>query len=394
MATFHQSTFAFRKGNIMNKKKNKNAIQIKPNGKAGKNIGQIAMEQISGLFFPIINIITATSILKSILVLLANFNVLSTDSGVYQIFYACSDGFFYFLPFFLAYTASKQWKTDPFISMLIPITMLYPNITAVLENNGSYSFFGLTILPTIYHASVLPVIFSIGLLFFVEKPCEKWLPSSIKGFVKPILCCLIVLPFTFLVFGPLGSLIGNLFTKIFFAIYSFSPVFAGAFMGFSMQPLVAVGAHWSIVPISINNVATIGYDVIMPLVGAAVYAQAGAALSVGMMYEKKPENEEKRRAAFQAALAAALGVTEPALFGVNLTLVRPMINACIAGSVGGAMVGYAGTHCNAFAFPSFLTSVAYVGPGFITFLLSMVVGFVLSMALMFLQRRKMMEKLN
>lgn len=359
-----------------------------------KKLGSLLMEQISGLFLPIINIITATSILKSIIVLLANFGILSTDGGVYQIFYACSDGFFYFLPFFLAHTASKQWKTDPFISMLIPITMLYPSITAILENNQSLSFLGLSIPPTIYHASVLPVLFAIGLLYFVEKPCEKWIPEAIRGFVKPIVCCLIVLPVTFLVFGPLGSLIGDFLTKIFFSIYNLSPVLAGAFMGFFMQPMVVVGAHWSVVPVSINNVATLGYDVIMPLVGAAVYGQSGAALAVGFMYKKNEKNKEKRRVAFQASLAAALGVTEPALFGVNLALVRPMITACIAGSVGGAMVGYAGTHCNAFAFPSFLTSVAYVGPGFGTFLLSMVVGFVLSFVLMMLQKKQMKPKLN
>ena len=69
------------------------------------------------------------------------------------------------------------------------------------------------------------------------------------------------------------------------------------------------------------------------------------------------KNTEKRRTAFQAALSAALGVTEPALFGVNLSLMRSMISACIAGAVGGAMVGAAGTHCNSFAFPSFITSV-------------------------------------
>lgn len=358
-----------------------------------QNIGKLALEQISGLFFPIINIITATSIVKSAVVLLASFGILSSDGGVYQILYACSDGFFYFLPFFLAHTASKQWKTDPFISMLIPVAMLYPSITAILENGKSLSFMGLKIPPTIYHSSVLPVIFAIGLLAFVEKPCDRYIPEAIRGFSKPIVCCIIVLPITFLVFGPLGSLIGDFLAKIFFAIYHFSPVLAGAFMGFFMQPMVVIGAHWSVVPISINNIAANGFDVIMPLVGAAVYAQSGAALSVAFMYEKNEANKEKRRVAFQAALAAALGVTEPALFGVNLALVRPMITACIAGGVGGAMVGLAGTHCNSFAFPSFLTSVAYVGPGFGVFLLSMVVGFVLSVLLMFLQKKDIKKRL-
>ena len=184
-------------------------------------------------------------------------------------------------------------------------------------------------------------------------------------------------------------------------------------MGFIIQPMVCVGAHWSIVPICINNIATKGYDMILPLLGAAVYAQSAAALMVGIGYFKRLKKMEdveasetiapemraslreklvtKKRVAYQAAMAAALGVTEPALFGVNLPLLRPLITACIGGAVGGAMVGAAGAHCTSFAFPSFLTSIVYVGPGFGTFLISMVVGFVVTMLLMIPQLRQIVR---
>lgn len=359
------------------------------------NLGQKIVQQITGIFAPIINIITAASILKGILMLLGNAGILSIDSGVYRIFYACADGFFYFLPFFLAYTASKQWKTDTFISMLIPVTMLYPDIVSVLEKKeGTIDFFGLMVQPTVYHSSVLPLLFAIGLLILIEKLCDRIIPESIKGFTKPIICCIIVLPATFLAFGPLGTIIGNGLTKLFAIIYDFNPIVAGAFMGFFIQPMVCIGAHWSFVPVCINNISTIGYDMILPLLGGAVYGQAGAALSVALMYDRTEANKEKRRTAFQAALAAALGVTEPALYGVNLGIMRSMLTACIAGGIGGAMVGAVGTHCNSFAFPSFITSVCYVGPGFVVFLISMVVGFVAAVGMMFLQRKKIREKIN
>lgn len=353
------------------------------------SLGKEIVTQITGIFAPLINVITAASILKGLLMLFVNVGLLSADSGVYHIFYACADGFFYFLPFFLAYTASKQWKTDPFISMLIPVTMLYPDIVSILENQeGSMQILHFPVPATIYHSSVLPVLFAIGLLILLEKLCDKWIPDSIKGFMKPIICCIIVLPITFMFFGPFGSVIGNGLTKLFTIIYEWNPILAGAFMGFFIQPMVCIGAHWSIVPVCINNIATKGYDVILPLLGGAVYAQAGAALCIGLFYQKKEENTEKRRMAFQAALAAVLGVTEPALFGVNLAIPRAMITACVGGAVGGAMVGAVGAHCNSFAFPSFLTCVVYLGPGFITFLLSMLAGFAVACILMFLQAKQ------
>lgn len=351
---------------------------------------QVVVDQITGIFLPIINIITAASILKSIVVLLAAFGVISENGGFYQIFYAATDGFFYFLPFYLAYATAKQWKADPYIALLIPVAMLYPDITAVLENGGSLNLFGLNVPPTIYHSSVIPVVMAVGLLHFVEKPCDRYIPESIQGFLKPMVCCLVVLPVTFLVFGPMGTWIGDVLTKVFFAVYEWNPIAAGAFMGFVMQPMVVVGAHWSVVPVSISNILLHGYDVIMPLVGGAVYAQAGAALAVGLMYK---ENKEKQRVAYQASLTAALGVTEPALFGVNVPLLRPMLAACLSGAIGGAMVGFAGTHCTSFAFPSFLTSVAFVGPGFGIFLFSMAFSFVLGFLFTWVQKKAICKRL-
>lgn len=356
-----------------------------------KNAYHIVIDQISGIFLPVLSYLTAASIIKSIIVLMASFGIISDQGGFYQIFYAMSDGFFYFLPFALAITTAKQWNCDRFIALLIPTTMLYPQLNSIIEGGTeTLTFLGITIPSTIYHSSVIPVILAVGLLHFVEKPCNK-LPEAIKGFMKPIICCLIVLPVTFLLFGPIGSWIGDILTGIFFTIYNWNSIAAGAFMGFLMQPMVAIGAHWSIVPISINNIALNGYDIIMPLVGAAAYGQAGAALAMGIIYK---EHKEKRRIAFQASFTAVLGVTEPALFGVNVPAVRPLLAGCLAGGIGGAIVGAAGTHCNAFAFPSFITSVAYVGPGFVTFLLSMVLGFVLGFLFTIIQKKKIIASLG
>ena len=346
---------------------------------------QKIIEQITGIFLPIIGCLTAASIIKSVLILLVNFGVLSTESGLYTVFYAASDGFFYFLPFFLALTAAKQWKTDPFISLLIPVAMLYPDIIAVLENGQGLNFLGLPIQPAIYHSSVIPVILAVGLLYFAEKPCDKFLPESLKGFLKPLICCLIVLPATFLLFGPMGGWIGNFLTEIFYFLYHWNPTVAGIFMGFFIQPMVFLGAHWSIVPVCINAIAANGFDTILPLLGGAVYGQCGASLALALIAKDK----KQKSISFQAAFSCALGVTEPALFGVTVSHPRAMLSACIAGAIGGGIAGFAGAQCNSFAFPSFITCVAYVGPGFAMFLLSMIIAFPIAFLLTMLQRKKL-----
>jgi len=361
---------------------------MEKNDKPG--IYKLIIEQISGIFVPIINYLTAASIIKSILILLVGAGAISKDNGLYMVFYAVSDGFFYFLPVFLAITASKQWKTDLYISLLIPVAMLYPDLLSVLENGGKLPFLAFDIQPAIYHSSVIPVILGVGLLHFVEKPFDKILPEAIKGFLKPIFCCLIVLPLTFLIFGPLGTWIGDFLTYLFKLLYGWNHIIAGIFMGFIIQPMVFVGAHWSIVPISIASIAADGFDLLLPLLGGAVYGQCGAALAMGIMHKDK----EKKNISFQAAFSSALGVTEPALFGVTMRNPRAMLSACFGGAVGGAIAGYAGCQCLAFSFPSYVTCIAYAGNGFIMFLISMAVAFPIGLGLTLAQRRWIMKTQN
>lgn len=159
-------------------------------------------------------------------------------------------------------------------------------------------------------------------------------------------------------------------------------------MGFIIQPMVFVGAHWSIVPISIASIATNGYDLLLPLLGGAVYGQCGAALALALIFKDK----EKKNISYQAAFSCALGVTEPALFGVTMRNPRAMLSACLAGGVGGAIAGFAGSQCLAFAFPSFVTCIAYAGSGFVLFLVSMAVAFPIGLGLTLMQRRWISEK--
>ncbi len=340
------------------------------------------IDTISGIFMPIINVMMAAALLKGILMLTTNLGVLSESSGAYRILFAISDGFFHYLPIFLAYTASHKLKADTVTSMLLAAALVYPDITELFGKGMSLDFFCIRVNPVTYPASVIPIIMAIALLHYVEIPLEKYIHGTIKGFLKPMLALIIVTPITFLVFGPLGALIGSGLSTAYSAIYNFSPIAAGAVFGLIWQPMVVFGFQWGMVPVILEHLDTIGVDSFLPLCGPGVMGQAGAAMAVSFL----AKNKKLKTVALSGSITAILGVTEPVLYAVNIPLKRPMIAACIAGSIGGAIVGSSGAGAVAFAYPSMLSLVVYFGKGFWTFFFAMILSFLISFFLGLLLR--------
>ncbi len=337
---------------------------------------------ISGIFLPIINVLMAAALLKGLLILAVNLKWIEKTDGIYMILYAAADGFFYFLPIFLAYSAAKKLKADLYTSVLMAVALVYPSITTMMRGGTTPDFLGIPIRALYYPSSVIPIILGVSLLHYIELPLERYLPNAIKGFLKPMISLVLVVPITFLLFGPIGDFIGDAIGGAYNSIYTTSPVLAGAIFGFIWQPAVIFGFHWGMVPAIIHNINALGSDSFLPLVGPAVMGQAGAAMAVSFLAKDK----NLKAVAMSGSVVAMLGVTEPVLYGITVPLKRPMLAACIAGSIGGAIVGTSSARAVAFAFPSMSSLVVYLGKGFGTFFVSMLLAFVISFVLTLLFR--------
>lgn len=349
-----------------------------------KNSFNKFIDIISGIFIPVVNILMAAAVLKGILMILINTGAMSEGDGAYIILYSLADGFFYYLPVFLALTSAKKFGTDRFTAVLIALALLHPEITKVFQGNSELDFLGIGVKPVSYSSSVIPILLAVILLYYVEKPLERYLPSMIKGFLKPLISILIVTPLTFLVFGPIGALIGDGLASGYALLYNFSPLVAGICLGFIWQPMVVVGLQWGLVPVIIDNLVTNGVDTILPMLGPAVFAQAGVAAAVSIM----TKNKKLKSVGISGSITAILGTTEPVLFGISIPYKTPMLAACIAGAIGGGIVGAAGSEAISFAFPSLITIVVYMGKGFSAFLLSCILCFFIAFGLMFIFRFK------
>ncbi len=345
--------------------------------KENKSMINVVIDGISGVFLPIINLLSAAGILKGILAILTAANILSGTSETYMVLHAMADSLFYFLPMVLAFTAAKKFGCDPFAAVIIAGVMLYPSLTKVFEAGTNISFAGIPMKAVIYHSSVIPIILAVGLLVYVERLAYRILPDLIKGFFAPLICIVVVGLVTLFVFGPIGNIIGDGLAAAYEFIYRISPMIAGGILGAIIQPMVIFGFHWSFVLVAMNNISVKGSDTILALIGPAVFAQAGAALAVCL----KSKDKSFQSLCLSAVLSACFGVTEPAMFGVNLPLKKPMIAVCIGGGAGGAIAGLSGAQAMTFAFPSLITLPVFFGTGFGLYVISCFVGFLTSFLL-------------
>lgn len=340
-----------------------------------RSLVNIIIDGISGIFLPIVNILSAAGIMKGLLAGAVALELVSKTEGTYTVLNAMADSLFHYLPLLLAFTAARKFGANPFTAVVIGGVMLYPSLTTLFANNEIIEFMGMSIRPVNYPASAIPIILAVGLLVYVERFCVKILPEVIRGFFTPLISVVVVSSVTLLVFGPMGALAGDALADGYRTVYNFSSVGAGMVLGAVIQPMVIFGLHWSLVPLAINNISTGGSDTILALMGPAAFAQAGAALAVFI----KAKNKQFRTLSLSASISALFGVTEPAMFGVNLPLRKPMVIVCIAGSIGGGMVGAFGSSAISFAFPGLATLPAYLGDGFGGFLIACATGFLIAL---------------
>ena len=269
------------------------------------------IDLLSSFFLPIINLLVSVGILKGILTLLQVSGMVTDDSTTYAILNAMADSLFYFIPVFLAYTSAKRFDVDTVTAVLLGCILVYPSITTIMAADAPVYLFGLELSKATYSSSVIPILLAIYCASWVQKACYKIIPETFRGLFTPPITIIVIDPLTLAVFGPLGTIVGGWLAQGYEAVYSLSPLVAGALIGAFQPFLVILGLHWALFPIAMNNVAVYGFDTIMALFGGAIFAQGGAALAVAL----KTKNKKFRSQAISASLTTLLGITEPAMYG-------------------------------------------------------------------------------
>jgi beta-glucoside PTS system EIICBA component len=334
-----------------------------------------AIDIISAIFTPLLGAMAGAGILKGLLIVAVSLGVLTEVDGTYIILHAAADSLFYFLPIHLAYTAARKFGADPHVAVGIAGALFYPDIINAYNQEVHLSFLGIPVALMTYATSVIPIILAIYVTSRLESVLNKVYPKTIKKFFTPLTLVAIMVPLTLLIFGPIGNTASEWLGIGYSYIYNSSALVAGALMGSSWQILVIFGLHWGLVPIALNNLSQFGQDTFTAMITPAIFAQAGAALGVWL----KTKSRKIKSIAAPAAIAGLFGVTEPAIYGITLRFKKPFIMGCVAGAIGGAIVGVSGAGSKSVGVPGITTLPIFFGDGFLFFLFGVILSFLLAM---------------
>lgn len=295
------------------------------------------MDVVSGIFSPILPALAGTGLLKGFLALFVALGWMSNTGGIYQLLFLISDIVFYFLPFLLAVSAAKKFKTSEFLALTVAGGLMYPTIlNAAGTDTAPINLLGLIDVPYInYSSSVVPIILGVWLLSYIDKWVRSWMPSVISMMFSPLVSLTITIPITLLFLGPLGNYIGVGLAEVINWLFANTGPFAGFILGGTMSLIIITGMHYAFTPLVVGNLATLGYDTtVIPVMFVANMAQSGSAFAVAF----KSKDKNMKQLATSSGISALFGVTEPAMYGVNLKLKKPFYAAMAGGALGGAFV--------------------------------------------------------
>ncbi|MCW0699569.1 beta-glucoside-specific PTS transporter subunit IIABC [Clostridioides difficile] len=290
---------------------------------------------VSETMTSVIEVLLAAGILASILALLNMSGILQSDSPTYQILDTLRSATFHFLPVLIAIASAKRLNVNPYIAVVLAVTLLSSSIDGV----EGLSLFGINLQATTYANSFIPILLGVWAMGIIIEGLKKILPKALHYFLVPVLSLIITLSVTLTVFGPIGMWIGDGLNYACMFLIDTLGNWSVVALYAALQPLLIVfGAANFTMPIALNSVTTLGYDPIF--MGAATISDI-AVCGAMFGYFLKTRNKEQKQLFGTVSFSALMGVTEPSVFGVFMKYRRPFVAVMIGGGIGGLIAGLA-----------------------------------------------------
>ena len=312
-----------------------------------KGVVNAIFDGISGSLAPVIPALIGCGMLKVILIFLDMLHV-PADNATYQLLSFAGDAGFYFLPILIGAFAAKKCGANMTLGMVIGGLMIYPSFVAGVGAGTAYNFLGIPVYGASYTSTVFPIILACAVMAPIEKFIAKHSPEILRSVLEPLLTIIIMIPVTLCAVGPVGSFLGQYLSAGVLWLYNAIGFVGVALLAAVMPFVVMTGMHGAFVPYLMQMLTAEPYmePIFFPALVISNINQGIAALAVAV---KTKDKEVKSTGLSVGVTAVIAGVTEPAMYGINMKYRTPMYGAMIGSAVGGCVAGLLKAAIHAFA---------------------------------------------
>ncbi|CAJ2236929.1 glucose PTS transporter subunit IIA [Companilactobacillus paralimentarius] len=372
---------------------------VKQEGRNKQGALQRLVRLLGDIFIPIIPAIVAAGLLMGINNVLSNKGIFYPNAsfiqmhtewkGVNDIIQLIAQTSFSFLPALIGWSAVKKFGGNPLLGIVLGLILVNPALTSAYDYAShpaatpTWNLFGWHVSQVGYQGQVIPVLVAAWVLVKLEKYFEKHLPDTLQLILVAPLTLLITGFASFLVIGPVTMTGANWITKGVVSIFNAVPVLGGALYGFICAPLVITGMHHLFLGVNLQMAGTLGYVTLWPVGEPVTMAQGAACLAMAYIFRK---DAKKKNVAWSSGLSSFLGITEPAIYGVNLKNRYPFVAVMLSGAFGGAWMGFWQVRSSSVGVGGVLSFLSvfpkqwgfYLAGEVMTFILTIVLTFTLS----------------
>lgn len=362
---------------------------VKQAAAAKQPIAKRAIKTLGDIFVPIIPAIVASGLLMGLMEGFTKIFPALAESGTYTVFHLFSNAAFVFLPILIAFSAARAFGGNPFLGAVIGMIMIHPDLLNAWAVAGADKIPSVGVWFNLYHINlvgyqghVIPVVIAVWFMSMLEKKLHKIVPEMIDLFVTPLVTVLVTGYLTLTVFGPIFSWLESGVLTGMQTLIAIPFGIGAALCGAVYAPTVVAGIHHMYNALEAGMLSSTGINTWMPIATAANVAQGAAALAFGL----KTRNRKSKAVALPASLSAFLGITEPAIFGVNLRYVRPFFAGCAGGAAGALVAGWLHVGATAYGITG-LFGILITTQNLVQYLLVMLVSFAVAFTLTFILYR-------
>lgn len=336
-----------------------------------------AIKTLTKCMSPFLSIMAAAGLLRGVLVLVDAIGLLSSSSLEYQLIQSVASIVLMFLPAFVGLTAAKYFRMKyEYLGLVLGLALVFPSLETMInpvdavplytlftgswfETNVYTTFFGIPILLQSggYAYAIIPAIVSVYFASKIERLIDAHCSDLVAFSIVPMVTMAITFPVTLLFLGPISNFAGLLMQNIIMWAYQLNPIISSIVINVAYQPMVILGIHWALAPITYNSFAMLGYDPIMACMWPSAFSIAGVCFAIWF----RTKDKKMKAIAAPAAISALCHIMEPGLYGITVPNKRYFLY-CIGGAtLGGIWLAFTNTYNYALT-GTILGVVGYINP--------------------------------